>query len=101
MPGATHWRPREPLALALSAIRNASTVPVEREMIVPLLRSGEGEPSHLGALFGDVPFAALARLAAETGVSSRELWDAYRLARQRSAARNPELEAWGEELFGD
>jgi len=56
----------DPEKTALNAIENASRVPVRRADLPRLLSTGEGEPSHLRALFGDVDLHTLLRLATLT-----------------------------------
>jgi hypothetical protein len=82
----------DPFATALSAIENASSVPVSREDLPALLRTGEGEPSHLRALFSDVDLHTLRRMANMLDIDGETLARAYRAARRRAAAANPELE---------
>ena len=90
----------DPAASALSAIENASRVAVRREDLRALLATGEGEPSHLRALFGDVDLHTLLRLAAALDVDDATLVRAYARARQNAAAANAELDEYAE-AFGD
>jgi hypothetical protein len=53
----------DPVAVAISAIENVSRIPVMRDDIKRMLSTGEGEPSHVMALFSDVNYTALLRLA--------------------------------------
>ena len=82
----------DPFATALSAIENGSTVPVSRDDLPALLRTGIGEPSHVRALFGDVDLHTLRRMANRLDIDGETLARAYRTARRTSAAANPELE---------
>jgi hypothetical protein len=82
----------DPFASALSAIENASAVPVSREELPSLLRTGEGEPSHPRALFGDVDFNTLRRMTNVLNIDGEALARAYRAARRKTAAANPELD---------
>jgi hypothetical protein len=82
----------DPVATALSAIENASRVAVSRDDLQPMLAAGEGHPSHLRALFGDVDLHALLRLAAALGVDDQTLVRAYANARRNVAAANAELD---------
>jgi hypothetical protein len=52
-----------------------------------MLQTGDGDPSHLRALFGDVDLHTLDRLAAEFAVDHRTLARSYARARQEVAAR--------------
>jgi hypothetical protein len=91
----------DPMTTAISAIRNASTVPVTADDVLAALRTGNGEPSHLRALFGDVTFETLVRIGIRYGVSNEEIGRAYLVARERAAARNEALDAWcTEQLVG-
>ena len=84
----------DPAASALSAIENASRVPIRREDLRALLTTGEGEPSHLRALFGDVDLHTLLRLAAALDVDDADLVRAYALARKTAAAANAKLDEY-------
>ncbi len=53
----------DPFATALSGIDNASSVPVSREDLPALLRTGEGDLSRRRALFSDVNLHTLRRMA--------------------------------------
>ena len=67
----------DPMATALSAIENASTVPVTPNQVLIALRTGQGESSHLRALFGDVNFETLIRIGIRHGISNAEIGRAY------------------------
>ncbi len=82
----------DPAATALNAIENASRVPVRREDLGRLLATGEGEGSHLRALFGDVDLHTLCRLADRLGVDDFTLARSYARARETAAAANAELD---------
>jgi hypothetical protein len=79
-------------ASALSAIENASRIPVGRGDLRPMLSTGAGEPSHLRALFGDVDLHTLLRLAALYGIGDKTLARSYVVARDSVAAANAELD---------
>jgi hypothetical protein len=83
----------DPGQIALNAIENASRVPVRREDLRALLSTGEGEASHLRALFGDVDLHTLLRLATLLGVDDPTLARAYARARAAAAA-NPDLDEY-------
>ncbi|MBV8565915.1 MAG: hypothetical protein JO273_10720 [Methylobacteriaceae bacterium] len=83
----------DPEATALSAISNASNVPVRRADLKLLLATGTGEPSHVRALFSDVHPSTLVQLLIEYGISDATFAQAYARARDRYAAANPEIEA--------
>ena len=59
----------DPTAIAISAIENVSTVPVAKADVKRMLASGTGEPSHVMALFSDVNFETLLRLAIAFDIS--------------------------------
>ena len=86
----------DPAASALSAIENASRAPIKREDLRDLLAAGEGEPSHLRALFGDVDLHKLLRLADALDVDDATLVRAYARARKTAAAANAELDQYSE-----
>ena len=82
----------DPFATALSAIENASSVPVSQKDLPALPRTGEGEPSHVRALLGDVDLNRLRRMADIFDIDGETLARARRTARRRTAAANPELD---------
>jgi hypothetical protein len=84
----------DPMATVLSAIENASTVPVTANVVLAALRTGEGEPSHLRALFGDVSFETLVRVGIRYNVSNDEIGRAYTVAARSAGARNTDLDEW-------
>ena len=84
----------DPEQTALNAIENASRVPVRREDLRALLATGEGEGSHLRALFGDVDLHTLLRLATFYGLNDKTLALAYARARETAAAANAELDEY-------
>ena len=84
----------DPMTTLLSAIENASVVPVTPAEVLVALRTGKGEPSHLRALFGDVAFETLVRVEIRYGVSNREIGRAYANAARSIGARNAELDEW-------
>ncbi|MGO9740850.1 MAG: hypothetical protein ACLPN5_04935 [Roseiarcus sp.] len=86
----------DPASTAISAIENASRVPVRREDLGRLLATGEGEGSHLRALFSDVDLHTLLRLASELGVDDETLVRAYAWARATAAAANADLDEYAQ-----
>jgi hypothetical protein len=80
------------LATALPATANASRTPAAREDARRMLQTGEGDPSHLCALFGDAALHTLCRLAAELAIDDRTLASSYAGARREVAAANSELD---------
>jgi hypothetical protein len=86
----------DPASTALSAIENASSAPIRREDLFALLATGEGEPSHLRALFGDVDLHTLLRLADALGVDDATLVRSYARARKNAAAANADLDQYAE-----
>ena len=84
----------DPIATVLSAIQNASSVPVTESQVLVALRTGEGDPSHLRALFGDVSFETLIRVGIRYGIDNDEIGRAYVRAARSAGARNTELDEW-------
>ena len=84
----------DPMMTVLSAIENASVVPVTAAEALVALRTGKGEPSHLRALFGDVAFETLVRVGIRHGISNSEIGHAYAIAARSVGARNDELDEW-------
>ena len=82
----------DPEAVAYSAIANASRTPTDRAVLRAILATGDGDPSHVRALFGDVSLTTLLRLAMAFGISDAELAQAYSLARRNHAASQPDLD---------
>ena len=77
----------------LSAIENASTVPVTPEVVLGIMQGRAGHPSHIRALFGDVGLATLERVAGAAGIATATWVTAYARARIDVAAANPEIDA--------
>ena len=63
------------MATILHAVENASALPITDQGIAAILRSGQGPPSHLHAIFGDVPLRALE--GATAGISLATILQAY------------------------
>lgn len=87
-----------PMATALSAVKNASTVPIDADEALRLLRGGHGAGSHLRALFGDVGLTILMRIAIAHGIEDATLAQAYRHAACTHAAANPDLDKFAAEI---
>ncbi len=85
-------KPRDPAAIAMSAIENVSRIPATREDIERMLATGTGEPSHIMALFSDVDYAVLLRLAIVFDISDADLARAYVHARDVYAASNADMD---------
>jgi hypothetical protein len=88
-------KPFDPMATVLSAIRNASSVPITADQVLEALRHGAGEPSHLRALFGDASFETLIRVGIQHGISNDEIGRAYGVAVRAAGARNVALDRPG------
>jgi hypothetical protein len=84
----------DPSLVALNAIENASTVSIAPEDLRRLLSTGEGEGSHLRALFGDVDLHTLLRLATIFEIDDPTLVCAYARARVSAAAANADLDEY-------
>jgi hypothetical protein len=84
----------DPVATAISAIDNVSLIPATPEDVRRMLSTGEGEPSHVMALFSDVSYATLLRLAIVFGISDDDFARAYIHARDNYAAANPGFDAF-------
>jgi hypothetical protein len=94
----TRTKTHDPAAIAISAIENVSRIPVTREDIKRMLATGEGEPSHIMALFSDVNYAALLRLAIVFDISDDDFARAYIHARDTYAVINPDFDAFVREM---
>jgi hypothetical protein len=88
----------DPVATAISAIENVSRIPVTRDDIKRMLSTGEGLPSHIMALFSDVNYTTLLRLAIVFGISDDDFARAYIHARDTYAAANPDFDAFVREI---
>jgi hypothetical protein len=84
----------DPVATAVSAIENVSRIPVTRDDVKRMLSTGEGVPSHIMALFSDVDYTTLLRLAIVFGISDDDFARAYIHARDAYAAANPDFDAF-------
>lgn|GEM_PF-2969865 len=82
----------DPAAIAISAIENVSRIPVAKADIKRMLATGTGEPSHIMALFSDVDYSAILRLAIAFDISDADLGRAYVHARDTYAASNAEMD---------
>lgn len=82
----------DPMQTALSAVRNASRVPVSAPDIVEILATGTGAPSHVRAVFGDISLGKLMQIAVEAGVPTEQLAASYKVANERYAASSAELD---------
>jgi hypothetical protein len=91
-------RTYDPAATAISAIQNVSTIPVTKADIKRILLSGAGVPSHVMALFSDVDYSTLMRLAIAFDISDDDLANAYVHARDVYAACNPKMDEFAEEM---
>jgi Nucleotidyl transferase AbiEii toxin, Type IV TA system len=82
----------DPAAIAISAIENVSRIPATRADIKRMLATGTGEPSHVMALFSDVDYSSILRLAIAFNISDADLAHAYVNARDTYAASNAEMD---------
>jgi hypothetical protein len=82
----------DPLASALNAIANTGATPACREDVRAMLETGEGDPSCLRALFGDVELHTLSRLADLFAIDDLTLARACARARREVVAANAELD---------
>ena len=82
----------DPAAIAISAIQNVSRIPVTQADIKRMLAAGTGEPSHVMALFSDVDYSSILRLAIAFDISDADLARAYVRARETYAASNAEMD---------
>jgi hypothetical protein len=89
----------DPMATALSAIANASYSPATPDQVLIALRTGDGDPAHLRALFGDTAFETLIRIGIQHGIANEEIGRAYLRARG-FGARNEALDRWCLEQLG-
>jgi hypothetical protein len=88
----------DPVAIAMSAIANVSAIPTTRADIGRMLVSGEGEPSHIMALYSDIDLTSLMRLAIAFDISDEVLARAYIHARDVYGACNPEMDDFAAEM---
>jgi hypothetical protein len=82
----------DPAAIAISAIENVSRVQVTKTALKSMLATGTGEPSHIMALFSDVDYSVILRLAIAFDISDADLAGAYVHARDTYAASNAEMD---------
>ena len=80
------------VAIGLSAVSNASNVDVTEATMMSVLKTGDGPGSIVRALFGDCSLETLDRLAAEIGMTRRDLDASYATAKALHAAANAEFE---------
>ena len=82
----------DPATIAISAIENVSRIPVTKADLKRMLATGSGEPSHIMALFSDVDYSAILRLAIAFNISDADLGRAYVRARDTYAASNADMD---------
>ena len=75
------------------AVENGSIHPITDAGILAILGGATATPSHLAALFGDVPRQVLARAGRAAGIPWETILAAYVAAKGTSLAHNTELEA--------
>ena len=78
----------------INAVDNASQTPAQIAEIAEIIRTGDGAPSHVRAIFGDCPLPTLLNAAEHYGVSSKQLARAWLFARRRHKAANAEMDEW-------
>ena len=88
----------DPVAIAISAIENVSRIPVTESDIRRMLATGTGEPSHIMALFSDVDYSVVLRLAIAFDMSDADLARAYVSARNAYAASNADMDEFVREM---
>lgn len=77
---------------ALNAMANSSRTPVSEEILLQIVRTGDG-PGHLvRALFGDCSAITLDRLGIALGLPLSHVRDAYSVAKRLHNASNSELD---------
>jgi hypothetical protein len=82
----------DPASIAISAIENVSRIPVTPADLRRMLATGTGEPCHIMALFSDVDYSSILRLAITFDISDADLARAYVRARDTYAASNAEMD---------
>jgi hypothetical protein len=82
------------LALAFSVIDNASPTPATADEVRQILQTGTGIPSHVQALFGDMPAVGLMDLRLEMGISEAVFEAARHNARRLHGAANPDFDGF-------
>jgi hypothetical protein len=88
----------DPASIAISAIENVSRIPVTKADLRRMLSTGTGEPSHIMALFSDVDYSSILRLAIAFDISDADLAKAYVHARDAYAASNAEMDEFALEM---
>ena len=78
----------------INAVENASQFPAGNAEIAAIIRTGDGAPSHVRAIFGDCPLPTLLNAAEHYGVSSKQLARAWLFARGCHKAANAEMDEW-------
>jgi hypothetical protein len=74
------------------AAENASSESITDDAILAILRGEGGLTSHVLAVFGDVSLGALLKAGASHGIPRDTILDAYKAAKIRVAAANPDLD---------
>ena len=79
-------------AIFVNAIENVNAGTFDAQAITAILATGDGHPSAVRAIFGDVPLEAIDEAATAAGISQKTLMRAYLTARDRHAAINEQIE---------
>ena len=82
----------DPAATAISAIQNASRIPVSKADLKGMLATGDGEASHVRVLFEEVDLTTLMKLAIGFAISDAVLARAYVHARDTYAVSNADMD---------
>ena len=77
--------------IGLNAMANSSRMPVDADMLVRILSTGDGPGNLVRALFEDCDLESLDRMAAVAGLSPRQLRAAYAIARENTP---PAITIW-------
>lgn len=88
----------DPAATVISAIQNVSRISVSKADLKKMLATGEGEPSHVRVMFGEVDLTTLMQLAIAFAIPDAALARAYVHAREIYGACNPEMDEIAREM---
>jgi hypothetical protein len=80
------------MTTGLNALANSSRAPVDEEMLLRIIETGDG-PGHLvRALFEDCSLETLQRISLAAGIELSTLTKSYAAAKKLHGAANPEFD---------
>jgi len=83
---------RDVFWIGLNALHNASEASISQNDLVNILKTGDGVPHLVRALFEDCSFESLDRMGAAAGLTSKQIVSAYLTAKVLHKVKNSDFE---------